>query len=438
MKKRVLIIFVLFLLTSLFFPSHTVFSQDDDFNNHPLNIWGFEILDSLKKEKDLDTLRSARDEGKRNLDNLVTYFEKNGNYHSVERVKRQRDFLLNYLDARVKKAEEDRDDYYRNVFFVIHAVLIDGADSVNENTPTEPNPVIDKILPVLQKQTKQNATDLLYGHVASQIPGSGAAISSSSPSQIYHVDAGLPSLSVPLVISNNGNSGGNDVNILKPLRFANGGLYDATVRAFSYTPAEGVTAGISRASTVVFRDSNPSAYLDLPLGTYVFCYDWDLGTDADKDGYVDYAHKNTGSVTLTVQSTDNSNSAQVVTLDPGNNQNGKCGETAPPPLGNSLSLTQQELANQGTHTYAMNCVCNGASALECDFWGGDWDPFGATIDFVEGGVNLTDEEGATYFQARLGVNTYDYADNMANGVLTFTDVGMIYSGDGLICTAIRR
>ena len=155
MKKRMLIIFVLFLLTSLFFPSHTVFSQDDDFNNHPLNIWGFEILDSLKKEKDLDTLRSARDEGKRNLDNLVTYFEKNGNYHSVERVKRQRDFLLNYLDARVKKAEEDRDDYYHNVFFVIHAVLIDGADSVNENTPTEPNPVIAKILPVLQKQTKR-------------------------------------------------------------------------------------------------------------------------------------------------------------------------------------------------------------------------------------------------------------------------------------------
>ena len=212
------------------------------------------------------------------------------------------------------------------------------------------------------------------------------------------------------------------------------------MRAFNYTPAEGVTASMSRASTVVFRGSNPSANLSLPLGSYVFCYDWDLGTDVDNDGYVDYAHKNTSSVTLTSQSTDNMNSARVVTLNPGsmNNPNGKCGETAPPPAGNAGGLTPQELANQGTHTYAMNCVCNGASELECDFWGGDWDPFLATFDFVEGGVNLTGEEGAAVFQARLGLNTFDYGDNMYGGRLTFTDVGMIYSGEGLICTALRR
>ena len=430
MKKTTRTILFLLLAVSLMFPSKAVFSQD--VVDSLLSSWQLSLSPILGGKDNIEDLRSIRDSHEFGFYKMIINYEVNEQHQAAEIAKRLRDGLMKQINARIKELEED---HFRNVLFVVHAVLTDGADSVNENVPSEPNPVVDEILPIIQEQTKKNATDLLYGHIASRIPGSGSAISSSSPSQTYNVDAGLPSLSAPLVISNNGNSGGTDVNILKPLQFANAGLYDATVRAFSYTPAEGVTAGMSRASTVVFRDSNPSAYLDLPLGTYVFCYDWDLGTDADKDGYVDYAHKNTGSVTLAVQSTDNPNSAQVVTLDPGNNQNGKCGESL---SGNADNLTPQELANQGTHTYAMNCVCNGAAALECDFWGGDWDPFAATINFVEGGVNLTDEDGATYFQAKLGVNTYDYADNMVNGVLTFTDVGMIYSGEGLICTALRR
>jgi len=448
MKKRTQIIFVLLLSVSLLFPSNTVFSQGggDDFAAGLIGTyfeWGIGLIDALDGKDDIDTLRNIRDSYQRSFDTMVNKWESKQIYQAADIVKVLRGGFMKYLNKRVELAEERDGQGNSSVPPVVSTVLRDGADAVvNENMPAEPNPVVAKILPVLQRQTRQNATDLLYGHIASRIPDSGSAISSSSPSQIYIVDAGLPSLSAPPAISqdSNGNGGGGAINIQKPLQFANNGLYDATVRVFSYTPADGVTAGMSSASTVVFRDSNPSAYLELPIGTYVFCYYWDLGTDEDNDGYVDYAHKNTGNVTLTAQSTDNMNSAQVVMLNPGNmnNPNGKCGETASPPSGSALLLTPQELANQGTHTYAMNCVCNGASELECDFWGGDWDPFGATIDFAEDGVSLMDEEGATYFHAKLGVNTYDYEDNMVNGVLTFTDVGMIYSGEGLICTALRR
>ncbi len=460
MKKVTQTFFFLLLLVSLLLPSNTALSQDGDLSDLLVStIWQLHLREGLGLNS-VDGLIAFRDQTQLLFDDAIAAFHPDSAYvpggveddekdpFNAIPLKMERANILEDLNERIalamKKEQKAKDDTHaRNVLFVIHAVLMDGADSVNENVPEEPNPVIDRILPVLQEQTKKNTADMFYGHIASQIPDSGDVVIFNISSQMYNIDAGLPPSSASSVTSqgdaeNNGNGSGGAITIQKPLQFANGGLYDATVRVFSYTPADGVRAGMSGASTVVFRGSNPSANLSLPIGTYVFCYDWDLGTDADKDGYVDYAHKNTGSVTLTAESTDNINSAQVVTLDPGNNQNGKCGETASSASGDTANLTPQELANQGTHIYAMNCVCNGAAALECDFWGGDWDPFAATINFVKGGVNLTDEDGATYFQAKLGVNTYDYGDSMVNGVLTFTDVGMVYSGEGLICTAIRR
>ena len=459
MKKQTQIILVLLLSVFLLLPSNTALSQDGDLSDLLVStIWQLHLREGLGLNS-VDGLISFRDSTQILFDDAIAEFHPDSAYvpggveddekdpFNAIPLKMERANILEDLDKRIalarQKEQNAKDDAHaRNVLFVIHAVLMEGTDSVNENTPAESNSGSDfrRLLPFIHQDARQNAADLFYGYIASQNPDSGAFISSSSPSQTYHIDAGLPSSSAPPVIlqddaANNGNGGGGAITIQKPLQFANGGLYDATVLVASYIPADGVRADMSGASTVVFRGSNPSANLSLPIGTYVFCYYWDLGTDADKDGYVDYAHKNTGSVTLTAQSTDNMNSAQVVTLDPGNNQNGKCGESL---SGNADNLTPQELTNQGTHTYAMNCVCNGAAALECDFWGGDWDPFAATINFVEGGVNLTDEDGATYFQAKLGLNTYDYGDSMVNGVLTFTDVGMVYSGEGLICTALRR
>ena len=445
MKKRTQIIFFLLILISLLLPSNTALSQDADEYGYASLTMPLELEDALRGKNEVAISRTYRDIYQAHYDRLISNYENQQRHTAAEKSKRQRDIVMRYLKDRVKKAE-DNEDYFNNVMFVIQAVLIDGADSVNENPPTEPNAVISNFLPIHENQTKKNTTDMLYGHVASSIPESGSVISSSSPSQTYHADAGLPPSSAPPIVSqddaeNSGNSSSNDVNIYKPLRFKNNGAYDVTVLPASFTPDSSVVAGgMSNASTVVFRDSSPTAYLDLPMGTYTFCYYWDLGTDVDNDGYVDYAHKNTGSVTLSEASPAKVISAQVVTLNPGNmnNPNGKCGETAPPASGNALSLTPQELANQGTHTYVMNCICNGASALECDFWGGEYDPSVARIEFSEGGVSLTGEESGTSFHARLGVNTYDYADNMASGRLTFTDAGMIFSGEGLICTVLRR
>ena len=446
MKKRMQLFFVLLLSVSLLFPSSRVFSQfgDDGFAAGMIATyfeWGIGLADALDGKDDIDTLRSIRDSYQRSFDNMVTQWENRQVYDAADIVKVLRGGFMKYLNKRVELAEEMEGQANSSMPPVVSTVLRDGADAVvNENIPAEPNPVIAKILPVLQRQTKQNATDLLYGRIASQIPESGAVISSSSPSQIYNVDAGLPPSSAPPVISQDGNGNDSDgaINIQKPLQFANNGLYDATVRAFSYTPAEGGTAGMSSASTVVFRDSNPSAYLELPIGTYVFCYYWDWGTDTNNDGYVDYAHKNTGNVTLTAQSTDNMNSAQVVTLNPGsmNNPNGKCGETAPPPSGNAGGLTPQELANQGTHTYRIDCPTE--ELLNSEAWV-------TSYNFVAGGANIEDENGS-WFYNKINVNTYFYDYSEIDIPITYTFIftnagfNLLITGaeDSATCTGIRR
>ena len=442
MKKRTQIIFFLLILISLLLPSNTALSQDVDEYGYVSLTMPLELEDALRRKNEVAISRTYRDIYQAHYDRLISNYENQQRHTAAEKSKRQRDIVMRYLNDRVKKAD-DNEDYFNNVMFVIQAVLIDGADSVNENAPIEPKAVISNFLAVHQAQTKQNATDLLYGHVASSIPESGSVISSSSPSQTYHADAGLPPSSAPPVVSqdneeNNGNSSSGDINIQKPLQFANNGLYDATVLVFSYTPAEGVTAGMSSASTVVFCGSNPSANLSLPIGSYVFCYYWDLGTDVDNDGNVDYAHKNTGSVTLTAQSTDNMNSAQVVTLNPGNmnNPNGKCGETAPPPSGNAGGLTPQELANQGTHTYRIDCPTE--ELLNSEAWV-------TSYNFVAGGATIEDENGS-WFYNKINVNTYfyDYSeiDIPITYTFTFTNEGftLLLVGDGKssTCTGIRR
>jgi hypothetical protein len=456
MKKRMQIISALLLSVSLLFPSNTAFSQDNrEFDDYTQFIWEIMTINALGGDSEA-ALSNIRDATQARHDNIVIL--KNSNRGKALAL--QLEEMIKIMDASDRREREQKPiDRLGNVIFVIHAVLEDGADSVNENSPSVPNPVIAKILPVLQKQTKQNAADTFYGHIASQIPNSGSAISSSS-SQIYDADAGLPPPSAPPVVAqddtptvepsaptlvptmssaaDNGNSGGSDINIRKPLRFTNKGLYDATVLVSSYTPAAGVTAGMSSASTVVFRESNSSAYLDLPLGTYVFCYYWDLGTDVDNDGYVDYAHRNTGNVTLSATSSDNTTSAQVVTLTPENmnNPNGKCGVTQP--LEDAGDLTPQELANQGTHTYKTSCT-NEALGSEAMV---------GIFNFAAGGVNVTVGDDTDFYQ-RIDVNTYDFtnknADQSGYVKITFTDLGFtsLYILEGVVtatitCTSLRK
>lgn len=103
---------------------------------------------------------------------------------------------------------------------------------------------------------------------------------------------------------------------LKPVRFRNLGTVAYTVSAWSYAPLDPVyPATLSTASTVATPGgSNPSSYLSLPLGTYTWCYWWELG-DTNGDGLIDYAHTMDGrSVKLDEYDSDDPALAEIVDL----------------------------------------------------------------------------------------------------------------------------
>ena len=75
----------------------------------------------------------------------------------------------------------------------------------------------------------------------------------------------------------------------KPVRFRNLGRLPYVVMPASYTLPDGTPGVPSNASTVAFPGGNPSSNLSLPLGTYTWCYYWELG-DTNGDGITDYAH----------------------------------------------------------------------------------------------------------------------------------------------------
>ncbi|HNR02368.1 MAG TPA: hypothetical protein PKK59_07530 [Anaerolineaceae bacterium] len=75
----------------------------------------------------------------------------------------------------------------------------------------------------------------------------------------------------------------------KPVRFRNLGRLPYTVMPASYTLPDGTPGVPANTSTVAFPGGNPSSYLSLPLGTYTWCYYWELG-DTNGDRITDYAH----------------------------------------------------------------------------------------------------------------------------------------------------
>ncbi len=92
------------------------------------------------------------------------------------------------------------------------------------------------------------------------------------------------------ILPSTAESPGNISGPLKPVRFVNNGTVAATVMAWTYVPlgTESPTTP-SDASTVTTPQGNTSSYLSLPLGTYTWCYHWELG-DINNDGYIEYAH----------------------------------------------------------------------------------------------------------------------------------------------------
>ncbi len=230
----------------------------------------------------------------------------------------------------------------------------------------------------------------------------------------------------PVGTTPNDSSSGDVVEtpILKPLRFDNNGFRPVTVKVESYIPAEGYSPTKPTASTVVFPESNSSAYLELSLGTYTFCYEWELDEDYNNDDTIDYHHKTTSSATLNVNSSDNPESAISVTLSPDSNvsnPNGKCGETV---LETNGDLTPEEAANAGTHTYTSACQgvvftysCNDDPAETQTL----------TIEFTETSVVIYNWEGETETFSRTGVNQYVETEDTSVYTLIFTADGFSMS-----------
>ncbi len=110
---------------------------------------------------------------------------------------------------------------------------------------------------------------------------------------------------------------GNSSGILKPVCFMNTGASPATVMPWTYIPLNTESPAMpSNASTVASPGGNSSACLSLPLGTYTWCYHWELG-DVNGDGYIEYAHAfNAPRVVLDESDTDDLDLAEKVTLSP--------------------------------------------------------------------------------------------------------------------------
>jgi hypothetical protein len=83
---------------------------------------------------------------------------------------------------------------------------------------------------------------------------------------------------------------GNTAGSLKPVCFLNIGTTAATIMPWTYVPLNTETAAMPPyASTVASPGGNSSACLSLPLGTYSWCYHWEVG-DVNDDGMIEYAH----------------------------------------------------------------------------------------------------------------------------------------------------
>jgi hypothetical protein len=86
---------------------------------------------------------------------------------------------------------------------------------------------------------------------------------------------------------------------------------------------------------------------------------------------------------------------------------------------NTGVLTPQELAHEGTHTYAITCTRDGDSD--------NLKPHILTFEFVEDGVNwiYEDEEGASFFYQKIGINTYALIEGEERNTMIFTDVSIL-------------
>jgi hypothetical protein len=222
------------------------------------------------------------------------------------------------------------------------------------------------------------------------------------------IGADFESLPTP-TIGEESEIGGSGIIEKRPVRFTNNGFEPVTVIVESYEPAPGLSPEIPAGSTVVSPETNSSASLELPLGTYTFCYYWQLDQDYDNDDYFDYHHRVTTAYSLNENSSKDIQSSVTVTLNPESNisnPNGKCGEVI---AENNMNLTPEEQANQGVHTCSLYY-----HAPDVEWLDGETDTVSVSVAFSNGSAQMGIAGGEQYTLTPAGHNTYTWLDDNGN------------------------
>ena len=224
---------------------------------------------------------------------------------------------------------------------------------------------------------------------------------------------------------------------LKPVGFINHGMYNATVRAWTWiplgaeaqdTPPEAST--VSTASTSPGLWPNPSRFLSLPLGTYTWCIEWDEG-DIDDDGLIDYFYYiDDHPLTLDESSSDDLDMAVEVDISAPPSQaivnSGTCGQAAVQ-FGQSIRLIDGDIRSSqnppGVFVYASPGYANRPDGFSV-ITGGSTSYWEAWIFLYDNGwieiTNLVDVNS-------MGVQFWgDFNDGWARVIFDGTE---IWSGD---------
>jgi hypothetical protein len=113
-------------------------------------------------------------------------------------------------------------------------------------------------------------------------------------------------------LSSTDESSGNIIGPLKPIVFHNEGDQAFTVQPWSFAPQDPENSFPSAVSTAVSPASRGSMLL--PLGTYTWCYWWEIG-DINNDGMMEYNHAlDDRPVTLEASDSDSLDFAEIVDL----------------------------------------------------------------------------------------------------------------------------
>lgn len=484
--KALLIVFACLLAVSIVWPGAAkaqdlegehdfvralaLMSAQDDLMNGVLQPGDLQAIRSVTKDHYQDYI----DNIKNNRDADPDSNNANNWAYVIQSFEKDRDYVLNQIDKKIQQQQDEKNEFL-HVFLTMltsnkiqqsysdedHDAMLRG-QALSDNDPGATNRALDDYQTDLRDTMVGGMiSDMLTLHVVKNDPET-ASLLQTLPDNAYDFTAvgitppplagddgstsivdDTPSLgdsSADIDTGDGGSSsgGGGDgdgsppaeaVIQKKPIRFENSGFEAVTVRTYTYKPEEGYPLSLPTASTVVFPEGSSSASLELPLGTYTFCYDWDLG-DVDGDGETEYHHKITGEKSLKPNSPNDVGKAILVTLSPDSsvsNPNGNCageGGGAVGELPPQDGLTPEERANQGTHYYVNTCS-GVVFSTDCSDDGSEY--LDVTFNFGNNSlvVNSSDSDGPQTL-TRIGENTYQQIDDGSTLVMTIRLDGFDY------------